>query len=71
MLLYNILRDNEICDMYYDFGKAYDLPGMISPFDIIIFTSKGVFPLKPNFLASAIFGKSIQDMEIIFYMITR
>jgi len=41
------------------------LRGTIPDFDVSSFTSKDIIPSKaPHVLASAIFSKSVQDMEV-------
>jgi len=56
-----------------DFGNALDgLCGTIQNFDISSLTSKDIFPPKTqHVLTSAIFSKSVQDLEVNFDMTKR
>jgi len=51
-----------------DFDNALDgLRGAIPDFDVSSFTSKDTVPPKAQYvLASALFSKSVQDMEVKF-----
>ncbi|RHN71017.1 hypothetical protein MtrunA17_Chr3g0141711 [Medicago truncatula] len=69
MLHDHILRDNLICGMDSDFDNALNgLRGTISNFDIISFTCKDTVLPKAHVLASALFSKSVKDMEVKFGM---
>ena len=59
--------------MNSDFDNALDgLRGAIPDFDVSSFTSKDTVPSKAqHVLASALFSKSVQDMEVKFDMTTR
>jgi len=69
----HILRDSGLCDMDSDFDNALDdFRGAIPCFDVRSFTSKDIVPPKAqHVLASALFSKSVQDMEVKFDMTTR
>jgi len=56
-----------------DFDNPLDcLCGTIPDFDVSSFTSKdNVLPKAQHVLASALFSKSVQDMEVKFDMTTR
>ena len=66
MLQDYILRDSGLCGMDSNFDNALNgLRGTIPDFDVSSFTSKDIIPSKaPHVLASAIFSKSVQDMEV-------
>ena len=58
--------------MYSNFDNALDgFRGTIPDLDINSFTSKDTVPLKAYVLLSALFNKSVQDMEVKFDMTTR
>jgi len=69
----HILRDSGLCDMDSDFDNALDgLRGSIPYFDVSGFTRKDTVPPKAqHVLVSALFSKSVQDMEVKFNMTTR
>ena len=69
----HILRHSVLCSMDSDFDNALDgLRATISNFDVSSFTSKDTVPPKAqHVLASALFSKSVQDMEVKFDMTTR
>jgi len=69
----HMLRDSRLCGMDPDFDNALDgLRVTIPDFDVSIFTSKDIIPPKSqHVLASALFSKSVQDMEVKFDMTTR
>jgi len=69
----HILRDSGLCGMDSDFDNALDgLRGTIPNFDVSSFTSKDTASHKAqHVLASALFSKSVQDMEVKFDMTTR
>jgi hypothetical protein len=69
----HILRDSGLCGMDLDFDNALDdLRGAIPNFDVSSFTTKDTVPPKAqHVLASALFNKSVQDMEVKFDMTTR
>jgi len=73
----HILRDSGLCgmdlDLDLDFDNALDgLRGAIPDFDVSSFTSKDTVPPKAqHVLASALFSKSVQDMQVKFDMTTR
>ena len=62
-----------LCGMDSDFDNALDgLRGAIPNFDVSSFTSKAtVHPKAQHVLASTLFSKSVQDMEVKFDMTTR
>jgi len=59
--------------MNSNFGHVMDVPcDTIPAFDSSSFTSKDIVPPKAkHVLASALFSKSVQDMEVKFDMTTR
>jgi hypothetical protein len=69
----HILRYNEVCGIDSDFGNALDgFRDMIPTFDFSSFTSKDIVPPKPqHVLASALFSKIVEDMEVNFQLTTR
>jgi len=69
----HILRDSGLSGMDLDFDNALDgLRGAIPDFDVSSFTSKDTIPPKAqHVLVSALFSKSVQDMEVKFDMSTR
>jgi len=69
----HILRDSELCGMDLDFDNALDgFRGAIPNFDVSSFTCKDTVPPKAqHVLASALFNKSVHDMEVKFDMPTR
>ncbi|PNX70509.1 auxilin-like protein, partial [Trifolium pratense] len=69
----HILRDSGVCGMDLDFDKALDgLRDLIPTFDFSNFASKDTVPPKAqHVLASVLFGKIVQDVEVGFNMTTR
>jgi hypothetical protein len=69
----HILRDSGVYDMDSDFHTALDgLRDMIPTFDLSSFASKDTVPHKAQHtLASGLFSKIVQDMEVNFKMTIR
>jgi len=69
----HILRYIRICGMDSDFDNALDgLHGTIPNFDVSIFTIKDTVPPKAqHVLASVLFSKIVQHMEVKFDNTTR
>ena len=69
----HILRDSGLCGIDSDFDNALDgLRGTIPNFHVSSFTSKDIVPPKAQHVfASALFSKSVQDIEVKFDMTTR
>ncbi|KAK2455796.1 hypothetical protein QL285_003218 [Trifolium repens] len=69
----HILRDSGVCGMDSDFNNALDgLRDMIPAFDFSSFTSKDTVPPKAqHVLASALFSKIVEDIEVNFQLTTR
>jgi len=69
----HILRDSRICGIDSNFDNALDgLRGTIPDFNVTSFTCKDTVPPKAqHVLASALFSKIVQDMEVKFDMTTR
>ncbi|KAK2443362.1 hypothetical protein QL285_014474 [Trifolium repens] len=69
----HILRDSGVCGMDSDFDNALDgLRSTIATVDFSNFASKDTLPRKAqHILASVLFDKIVQDMEVDFDMTTR
>ena len=69
----HILRNSGVCDMDYDYDCALTcLRDMIPNFDCGGFAKKDTVPTKAQHtLASALFSKIVQDMEVYFEMTVR
>jgi hypothetical protein len=69
----HILRNSEVCSMNSNFDNVLDgLHDTIPTFNLSSCTSKDTVPPKGHYvLASAMFSKIVEDMEVNFQLTTR
>ena len=69
----HILRDSGVVDIGSEFcGALGNLQDSIPEFDLSVFTVKNTVPRKAQqVLASALFGKIVQEMEVTFNLTSR